>query len=391
VNPPHAPTPSATRPLDPRTTAVVDEHALFRKALADVRRSLRRLHVPAADRDDLAQKILIAVYAKRHEYQPARGLFKTWIRGFVVNFMHVYRRTRIKAGQLAELPLDLADTKAGVEEQTMAEQFRGLLHEELLPQVDVDLRTVVIAHDLDDLKFETIAVQQGIPLSTAHDRYQRGIAQLQAAYKRHQLRQRAQGLAVLPLPLAQLLAADRAVPDISDEMVERAWSGVQRAIRWRNRWIALRTLLGHPGLHLAVTFVGGVGLGLALRRTPPPVPVVFVQPLLAAPAPIVAITSASASPPRPPSPPSPPSMAVAALPVPPASSAPTPASSALHRQPSKEQLAFRVAQQSFNRGRFDVARAALNALERDYPTGELVIERQHLREQLAQVSEEGEH
>jgi hypothetical protein len=166
--------------------------------------------------------------------------------------------------------------------------------------------------------------------------------------------------------------------------VERAWSGVQRAIRWRNRWIALRTLLGHPGLHLAITFVGGVGLGLALRRTPPPAPVVFVQPLLAAPAPIVAITTASASAP------SPPSMAVPTLPVPSVSSAPALASSALHREPSKEQLAFRVAQQSFNRGRFDVARAALNALERDYPAGELVIERQHLREQLAQLSEASE-
>ena len=306
----------ATRLQGPRTTAILAEEAILKEGLDYVQRSLCQLGVPDVDREDLAQEILIAVYAKRQAYRAERGAPRQWLRGFVKNFMHAYRRTRGKiSGRIAELPPDLADTTAGAEEQAVAKQLRRLLHEELLPQVDLDLRTVVIAHDLDALNFETIAEQQEIPLSTAYDRYQRGIAQLQTAYKRHQRRQKAQGLAVMPVPLAHLLAANRVLPEPLDELVERAWSRVQRARRWRSRWAAVRGLLRRPALHLGVTFLGGVGVGaaltLALQPTPHPAPVVFVQPTLTEPAPIVAITAAAASTPT---------SAIAVLPTPPASS-----------------------------------------------------------------------
>jgi RNA polymerase sigma factor (sigma-70 family) len=383
----------ATRLQGPRTTASVAEDALFKEGLDYVQRSLCQLGVPDTDRDDLAQEILIAVYAKRQAYRAERGAPRQWLRGFVKNFMHAYRRTRDKIRRrIAELPPDLADTTAGAEEQTVAKQLRRLLHEELLPQVDLDLRTVVIAHDLDALHFETIAEQQQIPLSTVHNRYQRGIAQLQTAYKRHQRRQRAQGLVVLPVPLAHLLAADRVIPEGLDELVERAWSRVQRARRWRNRWAAVRALLRRPALHLGVTFLGGGGLGaalaLALQPTPHPAPVVFVQPTLTEPAPVVAITLASASLPM---------SAVAALPVPPASSSVSLASGSVssarsgqHRKTSAEQRAFDIAHQAFLRGSFKEALAALKAQERDYPAGELAAERESLRAQIARLGDTSE-
>jgi RNA polymerase sigma factor (sigma-70 family) len=385
VNLSHAPKLPAPPPREALTPAVVVERALVKEGLAHVRFLLRLFRVSQADRDDLAQEILLAVYAKRHEYEARRGTFKQWLQGFVMNSVRHYWRTSGKgAGRNAELPPHLADATAGVEEQTMAEQLRRLLHEELFPQVELDLRTVVIAHDIHDLHFETIARHQGVPISTVHDRYQRGIAQLQTAYKRHQRQQKARGLIVLPLPLAQLLAADRVVPEISGEMVERAWSRLQRAIRWRSRGAAARALLRRPALHLAVTFVVGGSLGavlaLALRPRPHLDPVVFVQPLLAEPTPVVAITTAM---------PSPPPTAVAAPSIPQASSAIPSASSSTHRMPSAERQAFNVAYQDFLRGKLKEALAALNAQERDYPAGELAAERETLRGKIARLGDVG--
>lgn len=376
----------ATRLQGPRSPASVAEDALLKEGLDYVRRSLCQLGVPDADRDDLAQEILIAVYAKRQAYSAERGAPRQWLQGFVKNFMRAYRRTRGKIrGRRADLPPHLADATATAEEQIVANQLRRLLHEELLPQVDLELRIVVIAHDLDALHFEAIAEQHQIPLSTAYDRYQRGIAQLQTAYKRHQRRQRAKGLVVLPVPLAHLLAADRVLPEGLGELVEHAWSRVERARRWRSRWATVRALLRRPALHLGVTFLGGGGLGatlaLALQPTPAPAPVVFVQPTLTEPAPVVAMTTAAASTPT---------SSVAVLPIPAASSPVSSARSGQHRKTSAEQRAFDIAHQAFLRGSFKEALAALKAQERDYAAGELAAERETLRAQIARLGDRSE-
>jgi len=381
VNSSHASTPPATRPQEPRTTAILTQRALFEAALPHVRRSLRRLGVPAADRDDLAQEILIAAYTKRHEYHTGRGALREWVSGFVMNFTRAYRRTQTKSpGQIVELTPALADTRKGVEEQTMTSQLRRLLHEELFPQVESELLTVVIAHDLDDIKFEAIAAQHQISVSTAHDRYRHGIEQLQRAYTRHQRRQKAQGLMVLPVPLAQLLAADRVIPEVSAEAMDRAIERVERAIRWRDRRAALEALFRHPALCQVGTFFGGpvlfAALALALRPSPRPAPVALVQSTFTAPAPVVAVPLAPAS--------TPPS-AVAALPVLPTDRAAPPVNRARSRKRGEEQHAFLVAHQAFTRGSFDVALAALEAQEHRYPTGELATERAALRAQIARL------
>ena len=379
MNSSHASTQPATRPQGPGTTAILTQRALFEVALLHVRRSLRRLGVPAADQDDLAQEILIAAYMKRHEYHPGRGAIREWVSGFVLNYTRAYRRIQNKSpGQIVELTPALADTRKGVEEQTVTSQLRWLLHEVLSPQVEFDLLTVVIAHDLDDIKFEAIAEQHQISVSTAHDRYRHGIEQLRRAYTRHQRRQKAQGLVVLPVPLTQLLAADRVILEVSAEAVDRAIERVERAIRWRNRRAALEALFRHPALCQVGTFFGGpvlvAALALALRPTPRPAPVAFVHSTFTAPAPVVAVSLAPAS--------TPPST-VAALPVLPTDRATPPGNRARPRKSGEEQHAFLVAHQAFTRGSFGVALAALEAQEHDYPTGDLAAERAALRAQIA--------
>lgn len=347
------------------------EHELIREALSFVGYSLRRLGVPDADRDDLAQEIVLAAYSKRQEYDPGRGSPRQWCRGFVVNFVRNYRRKKYKtAGLLAELAPDLADRTPSAEDQYVAEMQRRLLHDVLFPQVDFEALVVVIAYDLDELDFKTIAEQQEIPLSTAHARYQRGHEQLKAAYARHQRQQKAQGLAVMPLGLAQLLAADRTIPTAPVELVQRTWSRVERALTWRARWCAVRALLRRPEIWAAPTFLAGAVFGAVIhsivQSTPPPAPVVFVVPTPTESAPVVAIGTASSRAPTP---------AVAAL------SAST--SSAPRRDVDEAQRAFDVAHQAFDRGNLDAALMALAAHERDFPAGAFAGEREILRARIA--------
>ena len=371
-----APTRHETRPLEARSTARLAARELFKLALGYARHLLCRLNVEHVDRDDLAQEIVIAAYSKRREYQPERASPRQFLHGFVVNYVRNYRRKHHKSkGQSEELPPNLADHAPETMELYVNERMRQLLHEQLIPQVELDLVTVVIAHDLDNLDFKTIAEEQGIPISTAHDRYQRGIVALKAAYDRHQRKQKARGLVVLPFTLGQLLAADRSIPEVPAELVERAWRRTFRALRWQARWQALRALVRHKATQLTTTFIAGGGVGAAvlalLRPIPRPAPVVFVQrgPDVAQ---LVEIEPAASG--------APPSSA-AALPAPLASSAP-------RRDPSTEQRAFDKAHQAFDRGRLDDASAALAAYERKYPRGAYAAEGETLRARIAQLRAE---
>ncbi|MFS8071197.1 MAG: RNA polymerase sigma factor [Byssovorax sp.] len=375
MKPLHASPPPKARPREDRTAASGAESALFTEAFAYVRHVLRRFGVPEAERDDLAQEVLIAVYAKRQEYDSGRGSPRQWLYGFVVNFLRNHRRGKSRRkGQRVELSPDLANKTPTAEEQFVAEQLRRLLHEELFPQVEFDLLTVVIAREIEEFDFKAIAEQQEIPLSTVHDRYQRGIGQLRAAYERHQRKQKAQGLAVMPLALGQLLAADRVIPDAPAELARRSWKRVQRALRWRARWRALWALLHRPETHLAATFLAGGVLGSVLtsllRPVPQPAPIVFVQPTPVEPAPVVAVG------------PDAPMPAESALPV-------HSTSSEQRRDPGEEKLAFEVAYQAFVRGHLDRALAALKAHERDYPAGEFAAEREVLRARIVQLRDAG--
>ena len=336
--------------------------------------SLRRLGVPEADREDLAQEIMTEAYTKRQEYTPARASPRRWIHGFIVNFVRNYRRKKSKTkGLLVEPPPDLADKMPNAEDQYVAETQRHLLHEVLFPQVEFDYLTVLIAHDLDDLDFKSIAKQQNISVSAANERYHRGIMQLQAAYARHQRDQKRRGLIVLPLALEQLLAADRTIPDAPPELVDRLWDRMERARKGRAPWQAFRAALGYPVLRSAGIFiVGGVVGALvyaALHPAPSPSPVIINRPSPAESTQggeLGAAVSSAATP------------TVALLPAAPSSSSP-------RRSDNEEQHLFDAAHQAFARGNFDVALKTLATHERKFPSGYFAEARELLRAQITEL------
>jgi RNA polymerase sigma-70 factor (ECF subfamily) len=378
VKPQQAPSPPFAQPSESGTAERLAQRALFEEATAYVLHSLRRVGVPETDRDELAQEILIAAYAKRGEYQPERASLRQWIHGFMVNFVRNYRRSKQKSNSRhVDLPRDLADETQSLEDKHMAERLRRLLHEDLFPQIELDLLTVLIARALDDLDFKTIAEEQGIPISTAHDRYQRGIIALKAAYARHQRRQVARGLLPMPFTIEQLLAADRKIPEAPADLVRDAWTRVHRALLWKARRRALLSLARRAEVHLAATFLAGGVVGAILHAaflpTPHPAPAVFVQPpSIDVTAPVATGTLA----------PRDATSAVPALPAP-------ATSSASRRDPSDEQRAFDVAHQAFDRGNLDAALAGLAAHERDFPGGLFASEREILRARIANLRAQG--
>ncbi len=346
--------------------------ALFPEVLSYATHSLSRFSVPEADRDELAQEVVIAAYKKRHEYDPRRAKVCQWCRGFVINIVRNYgRKNHVIMGPFRRAHAGARRRKPGPEEHYMAKAHHRLLHDVLLPQVTFDARVVVIAYDLDGLDLKTIAAQEDIPISTAHARYKSGRRQLQAAYDRHQRQQKARGLAVMPFTLAHLLAADRTIPDLPLALVNRTWSRVERALAEQARWQALRVPWRRPELLLAPTFLAGATVGallFSLFQSPPRSDVVIMQPDPAKGTSVGVISTSAPSMPPP---------ALVALSAP-------PMSSASRRDFRDAKRDFEVAFQSFKRGSYDAATAALAAHERNYPASSFAGERTLLRARIAE-------
>ena len=380
VTPPQAPHPPESRDVPARAAERLAARDLFNEALSYALQTLRRLGVAESDRDELAQEIVIAAFLKRRDYDPAQGSPRQWIHGFAVNFVCNYRRTRGKMrGRLTELPPDLPAGTPEPESRLVADQLRELLHNELFPQLPFEVLTVIVARELDDLEFATIAEQQQTPLSTVHDRYTRGMVALRSAYKRHQRSQQAQGLAVLPFSLEQLLDADRTIPPAPPELGRDTWSRLQRARQRQAPGRALQSLLRRPATHLAATFLAGGVFGAvlhaALQPTPRPVPVVVQQGLEQHDPDLVprgALAAVNLE--QPLSPP-----AVLSAPA---------LGSASGRDSNEEQRAFDKAHQAFDRGHLDAALAALAAHERRYLAGVFAAEREILRARITQLRAE---
>lgn len=362
----------------PRAQPTAADRALFGEVLPYVWHALSRMGVAEADRDELAQEVVIAAYKKRHEYDPTRASPCQWCSGFVTYVARNHlRKKQGGLGPLEELTSEVIDERPGPEEQYMAQIHHRLLHEVLLPQVDLDARVVVIGIDLEELDFKTVAEQEQIPLSTAYARHRRGRQQLEDAYARHQRKHRARGLLVLPLTLDQLLAADRTIPALPAELVNRAWTNVQRALAWRAPLRAMASLPQSSALVLVPTFIAGAVVGavlLSIFQSPPKPSVVVVQPEPPKSAPLGVLSTAAPDVLMP---------AVAALPTP-------QASSASPRDFGNAQRDFEVAYQAFNHGSYDAALAALAAHERNFPAGAFTAERKSLRARIAGLRAAGE-
>ena len=172
---------SQTGPLD-RDRAF---EILFReKTFASVWHWLDRLGVPLRDRLDVSQEVFLAAHQSFHTYDPMRSRPERWLNKITVHIAAHYRDRAVHRREELTAPglLDVVDEHPGPDEQISREEDRREVLD-LIHALDLELRAVLIAHDIDGIPMQEIAAQHGIPLSTAYKWRARALVAFHAAHE----------------------------------------------------------------------------------------------------------------------------------------------------------------------------------------------------------------
>lgn len=190
---------------------------VFRAAWRFVWKTLGRYRLGHADRMDVAQIAVIAAWQGRHGYRAERGSPEQWLSRIAHNAAAAFlRRSRTDPLALAGDDLGSAPEEGPVPEERMLICDIADRVFEALPN---DERRAVVAVAIEGLTLREVALREGASPSTIHDRYQRGIAALRAAFERDGHKAFA-----LPLPF-DLVDLDGPAGDSEPppELLEEAW------------------------------------------------------------------------------------------------------------------------------------------------------------------------
>ncbi|MBX3198975.1 MAG: sigma-70 family RNA polymerase sigma factor [Labilithrix sp.] len=163
--------PSALRsypvPRMDRLAALFEAHAAF------VARALRRLGIPDRDVDDGLQEVFLIAQSKLDVIEP--GKERAFLLGVARRRASTLRRSLDRAARRSEQPLDWVKTTENPPdsvERTEQEHARAML-DEVLDALPLDLRTVLVLHELEEMDIPEIAELLGIPVGTAASRLRR--------------------------------------------------------------------------------------------------------------------------------------------------------------------------------------------------------------------------
>ena len=148
-----------------RMRAVVQAHFDF------VWRSARRLGVREADADDAAQKVFLVAAQKLDRIESGRErafLFQTALR--VAS--HIRRRYRADREVLDQHLQECGDDRPNLEDLTDQHRLRALA-DSVMEEMPLDLRAVLVLHEVQEMTTPEIAEMLGIPLGTAASRLRR--------------------------------------------------------------------------------------------------------------------------------------------------------------------------------------------------------------------------
>lgn len=161
--------PPATRSSerDRRLRRLVDAHIDF------IGRVLRNAGTPAAEIDDSVQRTFIAAARRLDDMRP--GAEKSFLLQIA---LHVAAHARRSAARRREVPAaeppDVVDS-ATPEQLTSQKRARQML-DQVLDQMDEDLRTVFVLYEFEEMSMVEIAGVLGIPQGTVASRLRRARA-----------------------------------------------------------------------------------------------------------------------------------------------------------------------------------------------------------------------
>ncbi len=156
--------------------------AALARHFALVWRSLRRFGVPAAEVDDAAQHVFLALSARLADVPPEKE------RSFLVgSCLRVAANARRREQRRPDRPSDelhhRADEAPGPEELLVSKQRLAEL-DRALDELPLDQRTVFVLFELEGFSLPEIADSLGIPLGTATSRLRRARDRFEAWVER---------------------------------------------------------------------------------------------------------------------------------------------------------------------------------------------------------------
>jgi RNA polymerase sigma-70 factor (ECF subfamily) len=166
---------ASRREQDSRITAIVRANHDF------IWRLLRRLGVSDAGADDAAQQVFCVAARKIDDI--ARGSERSFLFGTAVRVASDWRRSAQQRERPEDGVSERCDPSPSPEELADKRIARALL-DEILAAMPLDLRTVLVLFELEQMtKFE-VAELLGVPVGTAASRLRRARAEFKACVRR---------------------------------------------------------------------------------------------------------------------------------------------------------------------------------------------------------------
>ena len=154
-------------------------------------RNARRLGVPTAYADDVAQDVFMIVQRRMRDFN-GRGSVKAWIFGILVRVVRDHRRSFRRKGA-RHVPIEQAAhvtssaVEPGLTPVEVAERAEHVrLLEQLLAELDEDKRTLLILSELEQWTLREIAELFGSNTNTIHSRLRAARKAFEQAYARSQ-------------------------------------------------------------------------------------------------------------------------------------------------------------------------------------------------------------
>lgn len=152
-------------------------------------RNARRLGVPEANADDVAQDVFLIVQRRIADYD-GRSTMQAWIFGILVRIVRDHRRSFRRRGAHHEA-LDFNRATCATSEPTPVEQLereqRVRMVDRLLGELDEDKRTLLILSELEEWTLREIAEFYGSNINTIYSRLRAAKRDFERAYKRSKI------------------------------------------------------------------------------------------------------------------------------------------------------------------------------------------------------------
>jgi RNA polymerase sigma-70 factor (ECF subfamily) len=188
LEPPSSSAPEATDSVEPnvaereraeRVLGLVRAHQEF------VNRSVRRLGVPEAIADDVAQNVFLTASRKLDTVAPSHE--RAFLFGIATRMASDVRRSRQRNFQRfghGDWDPETATCPSGSPEELLARKQQRELLDEVLEALPPQLRTVFVMHELEELTLAEIARTMAIPEGTAASQLRRARAKFDASVNR---------------------------------------------------------------------------------------------------------------------------------------------------------------------------------------------------------------